>query len=81
MDLIKGIQANLWTESFDTEKWVDFMTFPRMIALSEAAWTKKKNKDYSRFNKNIPLVFEFLKEQDIYYFNSLIPTLNIEPQK
>jgi len=81
MDLIKGIQANLWTEKFDSEKWLDFMTFPRLLALSESAWTMKKNKDFSRFNNNLPLVFEFLEEQKIYFFNSLIPTLNIEPQE
>ncbi|MCP4313357.1 MAG: beta-N-acetylhexosaminidase [Bacteroidetes bacterium] len=79
MDLIKGIQANLWTEKFDTEIWVDFMTFPRLLALSESAWTMKSNKDFSRFTKNLPGVFEFLEEQRVYYFNSLFPTHNIEP--
>jgi len=77
--LIKGIQANLWSEKFDNEKWVDFMTFPRLFALSESAWTMKKNKDYSRFNKNLPSLFEFLGEQKIYYFNNLMPLRNSEP--
>ena len=81
MKLIKGIQACLWTEHFDTEEWLDFMTYPRMLALSESAWTKNYNKDISRFNKNLPLVFEFLEEQNIYYYNSLTPTLNVEPKK
>ncbi|WP_431130176.1 family 20 glycosylhydrolase, partial [Flagellimonas flava] len=31
--LIKGIQGNLSTEKFDSDIWVDFMTFPRMVAL------------------------------------------------
>jgi len=79
MDLIKGIQANLWTAKFDTEKWVDFMIFPRLLALSESAWTMKNNKDFSRFNRNLPSLFEFLEEQKIYYFNSLMPQLNSEP--
>jgi len=79
-DLIKGIQANLWTEKFDTGEWVDFMIYPRMLALSEAVWTKKDSKDLSRFNSNLPIWFEYLDEQNVYYFNSLDPTLNKEPE-
>ncbi|SIP91751.1 beta-N-acetylhexosaminidase [Maribacter ulvicola] len=79
LHLVKGIQANLWTEKFDSEEWVDFMTFPRLLALSETAWTKKDHKDFSRFNKNMPVLFEFLEEQNLYYFNHLNPELSAEP--
>lgn len=80
MDLIKGLQGNLWTEKVASNKRVDYMTFPRLIALSESAWTKKGNKNLSRFNKNLPSIFEFLDEQNIYYFNNLNPSLHKEPQ-
>jgi len=79
MELIKGIQANLWTENFDTDQWIDFMNFPRLFALSESAWTMSENKDFSRFKNSLPLLFEFLDEENIYYFNSLDPNLNTEP--
>lgn len=34
---IQGIQANVWTERMHTIKRLDFMTFPRLCALAEAA--------------------------------------------
>jgi len=77
--LVKGIQANLWTERATTPQWIDFMTFPRMIALSEAAWTNDENKNYTRFEKFLPSFFNYLDELDIYYFNSLADTLRVEP--
>jgi hexosaminidase len=80
-ELIKGLQANLWTETVESEERLDYMIFPRIIALSESAWTKKNNKDISRFNKNLTSVFEFLDEQNIFYFNSLNPSLRAEPAK
>lgn len=78
MDFIKGIQANLWTERFDTKEWIDFMSFPRMFALSEAAWTKKDDKDFLRFHSTLPAWFDFLDEKSLYYFNSLNPALHDE---
>jgi len=76
---IKGIQACLWTEKFKTPEWIDFMSFPRMMAFSEAAWTMKENKNYSRFEKALPYIFSYLDKMNIYYFNSLNDTLRVEP--
>jgi len=58
--LIQGIQACLWTETTLTQARRDFMTFPRLTALAESAWTDPKRKDYtsfqSRLRKHIPLL-------------------------
>ncbi len=40
---IIGAQANVWTEYIATTTKVDYMIFPRMTALSENLWSKKKN--------------------------------------
>ncbi|MCU4174189.1 beta-N-acetylhexosaminidase [Carboxylicivirga sp. N1Y90] len=77
--LIEGLQGNLWTETVKSSRRFDYMTFPRIIALSESAWTKKKNKDISRFHENLPMVFKFLNEESIYYFNNLNPREHKEP--
>lgn len=81
INLIKGLQGNLWTEKVASEQRLDYMLFPRLIALSESAWTKETNKDLLRFEKNLSSVFEFLDEQSIYYFNSIDPLLRAEPKK
>ncbi len=78
-ELIKGIQACLWTERFKTPIWIDFMSFPRIIAFSESAWTNEENKDYRRFEMFLPSIYNYLDELDIYYFNCLNDTLRVEP--
>jgi hexosaminidase len=80
MTLIEGIQGNLWTENIDSDQWLDFMTFSRMIALSESAWTKSSNKRLSRFKSSLPLWHRYLEEQGIYFFNSLGLEFHPEPQ-
>ncbi len=40
---IIGLQANIWTEWIPTVSRLDYMTMPRMMALSEVAWTSNKN--------------------------------------
>jgi hexosaminidase len=46
---IIGVQANLWTEYIPTENKAEYMTFPRLIALSEVAWSPLANKNYTDF--------------------------------
>lgn len=42
--LILGVQANLWTEWVPSVKRLEYMLFPRLIALSEVAWAEPANK-------------------------------------
>lgn len=46
---IMGAQGNLWTEYILNESHLQYMALPRMIALSEALWTKKELKNYDDF--------------------------------
>lgn len=48
---IIGVQANLWTEYIATEKKVEYMLLPRMLALSEIGWTPLANKNYQNFTE------------------------------
>jgi len=52
---IIGVQANLWTEYIATEAKVEYMILPRMLAVSEVAWTSLANKNYTDFaNTRLP---------------------------
>lgn len=42
--LIKGAQANLWTETIPTEQQADFQMYPRMLALAERTWTNNTDR-------------------------------------
>lgn len=48
---ILGLQACLWTETAVTQERRDFLTFPRLLALAEAAWTAPERKDFARFRQ------------------------------
>lgn len=46
---ILGVQGNLWTEYIATDDYLEYMTFPRLLALSEVQWCMPENKNYDRF--------------------------------
>ncbi len=46
---ILGTQANVWTEYIPNEKHVEYMVYPRAIALSEIAWSPKEKRNYEKF--------------------------------
>jgi len=74
-----GMQMSLWTERVADFKRLDFMVFPRLIALAEAAWTPEKAKECSMFMQRLPYFLKYLDSMDIYYFNPLNPTEREEP--
>lgn len=76
---VLGIQANIWTENVKDKERLDFMTFPRLIALSEAAWSKKDLKDFMSFQSRLRDFMQILNANAIYYFNIFENELTPEP--
>jgi hexosaminidase len=66
---VLGIQACLWTEATVTQARRDFMTWPRLIALAEAAWTAESKKDFGSFEKRLEPQFRWLDSRGITYYN------------
>ncbi len=50
---ILGVQANLWTEYIATPEHLEYMLFPRVLALSEVQWCEPGRKDFDRFCKSL----------------------------
>lgn len=46
---ITGVQSNLWTEYIPTKEHVEYMLYPRVLAISEVAWSMPENKSWERF--------------------------------
>jgi hexosaminidase len=46
---VLGAQAQIWTEYLPTPGHVEYMAFPRLIALSEVTWSGKERKNYADF--------------------------------
>ena len=67
---IMGMQIYfLGIERVADVKRLDFMVFPRLIALAEAAWTPAGRKDYSRFMRRLPFFLHWLdtKKADLLF--------------
>jgi hexosaminidase len=50
---ILGAQCNLWSEYVSTTEHLEYMLFPRTIALSEAAWTPKERLEFADFCRRL----------------------------
>lgn len=50
---VLGAQANLWTEMVSTRAGVEYMILPRLLALSEALWSSKSQRNWVGFNKRL----------------------------
>ena len=50
---IKGVQCNTWSEYMYTNEIREYRTYPRILALSEIAWTEVKNKNYDDFERRM----------------------------
>jgi hexosaminidase len=48
---ILGVQGNIWTEGIATASKLEYMTLPRILALSEVGWSGLKHKNYSEFTQ------------------------------
>jgi hexosaminidase len=67
--LVKGIQGNVWTERIHTSERLQFMLYPRMSALAEAAWTQDRSKNYESFNLRMDRMMEIYKKSGIVFFD------------
>ncbi|MCG8310800.1 MAG: family 20 glycosylhydrolase [Cytophagales bacterium] len=65
--LIKGIQANMWTESISDWGKLTYMTFPRLYAIAESGWTAHTNKDWNDFTDRLYIQFRRLDARDVRY--------------
>jgi hexosaminidase len=62
-----GGQANLWTEYLETPAAVEYMAFPRMIALAEVLWSRAGNRDFAEFSNRLAGNLPRLDGQNVNY--------------
>lgn len=57
---ILGVQANTWTEYIPTKEHLEYMMFPRALAVAEIGWTPQSERSWEdfkpRLNANIPIL-------------------------
>ena len=62
-----GGQANIWTEYMKTASHIEYMAFPRMLALSEVLWSKKEDRDFADFQRRLNAILPRLDKQGVNY--------------
>lgn len=67
MDLVWGVQANLWTEYIPDPKHAEYMLFPRMPALAEILWTDQHRQNLRDFKRRFAAFQEFMDSHGAYY--------------
>lgn len=65
--LIKGGQANLWTEQIYNVRHRQYMVWPRALAISEALWSPKEKRNWNEFAAKVEKHFERFDQMNIKY--------------
>ncbi len=76
---IMGMQMSLWTERIADGSRLDFMTFPRLFAVAEAAWTPLEKRNFEDFEQKLPDWLHWLKSIGIGFYNPFDPDSTPEP--
>jgi hexosaminidase len=64
---ILGGQGNVWTEYMQTPENVEYMVFPRLLALAEVLWSQSENRNFDDFQKRLSNHFARLDRQNVNY--------------
>lgn len=64
---VLGAQGNVWTEYMKTEDQVEYMTFPRMTALSEVVWSPQESRSWEDFKERLEHLAKRYDVLDIDY--------------
>lgn len=46
-----GVQGNAWTEYIPTAEHLEYMLYPRALAVAETGWSRKEDKNYENFKE------------------------------
>jgi hexosaminidase len=64
---VLGAQANVWTEYMKTDAHIEYMIFPRMMALSERVWSRSAVRDYKHFQQRLLEHYPRLDAMNVNY--------------
>ncbi|MDD2797373.1 MAG: beta-N-acetylhexosaminidase [Bacteroidales bacterium] len=67
---ILGGQANLWTEYISTASHLEYMAYPRALAMSECLWTMPVHKDYDFFTTKVHAHYDRMTRYGINFSKS-----------
>ena len=57
---VLGAQANLWTEYVPTDAQLEYMVYPRALALAEVVWSPRERREWASFAARLPAELQAL---------------------
>jgi hexosaminidase len=69
--MVLGGQGNLWTEQLQNMRAVEYMVWPRALAVSEAVWSPKDKKDWRNFVTRVENEFNRMDYAQVKYSRSM----------
>ncbi|HEY1112683.1 MAG TPA: family 20 glycosylhydrolase [Chitinophagaceae bacterium] len=69
--LIKGGQANLWTENVYNMRHAEYMTWPRAFAIAESVWSPAQKKNWRTFFPKVEQHFQRFDVAQVKYAPSV----------
>jgi len=76
-DKILGIEAPLWSETISTMEELEYLAFPRLVGVSELAWSTQQNRNWDDYRIRLANQIPYFNEMDIkYYPSELIDWVN-----
>ncbi|MBT8478809.1 MAG: family 20 glycosylhydrolase, partial [Gemmatimonadetes bacterium] len=64
---VLGAQGNVWTEYMKTPEHVEYMAYPRALALSELTWSPRSARDWADFSERLPAGLARLEALGVNY--------------
>ncbi|RAW01721.1 beta-N-acetylhexosaminidase [Pseudochryseolinea flava] len=64
---VLGAQANVWTEYIKTSDHVEYMVYPRAVAMAEVVWSAKEVRNYDDFLKRLEIHLKRLDVKKVNY--------------
>lgn len=64
---VLGAQGNVWTEYLKTPDAVEYMAWPRALALAEVTWSAPERRDWDSFYVRLPHALRALDALDVNY--------------
>ena len=66
---VKGVQANLWAEYIPSDGQMEYMFWPRALAIAEIGWNGTARKNYVDFRRRTVMQCDTLRAAGINAFN------------
>lgn len=76
---VLGAQGNIRTAYMPTSAQVEYMAFPRAIALAEVVWSDPAHRNWDDFSKRLQHHYQLLQQWDVnYYRPSYSVTIDVD---